>query len=96
MTSQKNITAPPFGAPESMTWDVKSLIREESGNHVFRFPLSKKPIMDFLRPYQRAPFGAPESMTWDVKSLIREESGNHVFRFPLSKKPIMDFLRPYQ
>jgi 3-oxoacyl-[acyl-carrier protein] reductase len=29
------------------------LIREESGNHVFRFPLSKKPIMDFLRPFHR-------------------------------------------
>ena len=45
------VTAPPFGAPESMTWEVKSLIREESGNDDFHFPLSKKPIMDFLRPY---------------------------------------------
>jgi hypothetical protein len=33
-------------------WHFKSLICEESGNHAFRFPRSKKPRMDFLRPYQ--------------------------------------------
>ena len=31
---------------------VKSLICKESENHAFRFPRSKKPIADFLRPYQ--------------------------------------------
>jgi len=32
--------------------NLESLIREGSGNDVFRFPQSKKPRMDFLRPYQ--------------------------------------------
>jgi len=30
----------------------KLLICEESENDIFRFPRSKKPWMDFLRPYQ--------------------------------------------
>ncbi len=50
------ITAPRVGRPNQ--WPVQykgrqglSLIREESENRVFHFPLSKKPRMDFLRPY---------------------------------------------
>ena len=35
----------------------KSLICKESGNHAFRFPRSKKPRMDFLRPYQQLELG---------------------------------------
>jgi hypothetical protein len=33
-------------------WYCKSLICEESGNDTFRFLKSKKPRMDFVRPYQ--------------------------------------------
>jgi len=29
----------------------KLLIREESENDTFRFPMSKKPLVDFLRHY---------------------------------------------
>jgi hypothetical protein len=79
-----------------MAGSLKSLIREGSENAIFRLPLSKKPRMDFLRPYRRAPSGAPESMAGSLKSLIREGSENAIFRLPLSKKPRMDFLRPYQ
>ncbi len=31
----------------------KLLICEESENDIFRFPLSKKPKMDFLQPYKK-------------------------------------------
>ena len=31
--------------------NLESLIREGSGNRAFRFPRSKKPLTDFLRPY---------------------------------------------
>jgi hypothetical protein len=51
MTWQKVITAPRVGA-QINDWQCKSLICEESENHTFRFPWSKKPLMDFLRPYQ--------------------------------------------
>jgi hypothetical protein len=56
----------------------ESLIREGSGNHAFRFPWSKKPLTDFLRPITTS----------------REESKNDAFHFPRSKKPLTDFLRP--
>ena len=42
----------PGGAPKSMTGNLQSLICEESENDTFRFPWSKRPRMDFLRPYQ--------------------------------------------
>ena len=40
----------------------KSLICEESENDTFRIPWSKKPIMDFLRPYQKFPHGDVSSL----------------------------------
>jgi hypothetical protein len=33
------------------TFAIFQQSREERENHAFRFPWSKKPIMDFLRPY---------------------------------------------
>jgi len=68
MTSQKVINAPVEGRPNQ--WLVpqvidlrdKSLICEESGNDAFRFPWSKKPRMDFLRPYQRLTPGILETL----------------------------------
>jgi hypothetical protein len=76
MTSQKVLNSP----------------RKESENHAFRFPRSKKPRMDFLRPYQRC----AQINDRRCKSLICKESENDTFRFPWSKSPRMDFLRPYQ
>jgi len=43
----------PIGGTQIGDLCSKLLICEESGNDVFRFPWSKKPRMDFLRPYQQ-------------------------------------------
>jgi len=51
MTSQKVIKAPTWGA-QINDLHRKLLICKESENDTFRFPWSKKPLMDFLRPYQ--------------------------------------------
>ncbi len=49
MTSQEVINAP-IGGAQISDLRCKLLICEESENDIFRFPLSKKPRMDFLRP----------------------------------------------
>ncbi len=51
MTLQKVINAPIEGA-QINNLHRKSVICEESENDIFRFPWSKKPWMDFLRPYK--------------------------------------------
>jgi len=70
MTSQKVINAPRTGA-QINDLRCKSLICEESENRVFHFSWSKKPRMDFLRPYHRAPSGVPESMAGSIQSSAR-------------------------
>jgi len=55
---KKPSTRPIWGA-QINDRQFQSLICEESGNDIFRFPWSKKPRMDFLRPFKRA----PKSMT---------------------------------
>jgi hypothetical protein len=51
MTFREVINAPLWGA-QINDRHHKSLICEESENDIFRFPLSKKSRLDFLRPYQ--------------------------------------------
>jgi len=51
MTSQEVINAP-IGGAQIGDLPRKLLICEERENDIFLFPLSKKPWMDFLRPYQ--------------------------------------------
>ena len=94
MTSHKVIN-PPQAGRQINDQRCKSLICEESENDTFRFGWSKKPRMDFLRPYNRAPVWGARINDGGYKSLIREESGNDTFRFPWSKKPVTGFLRPY-
>jgi len=43
-----------------------SLIREESENRSLGFPWSKKPQMDFLRPYQAPRLGAAPGSVIDL------------------------------
>jgi len=51
MASQKGINAP-IGGAQIKNLNRKFLICKESENDTFRFPRSKKPRMDFLRPYK--------------------------------------------
>jgi hypothetical protein len=55
---------------------------KESENHAFRFPRSKKPRRDFLRPYQR---GAQINGCW-CKSLICKESEIWLYILSLEQK----------
>ncbi len=48
----KLITIAPVHGARINDINLESLIREGSGNDAFRFPMSKKPLTDFLRPYQ--------------------------------------------
>jgi len=81
----------------------KLLICKESENHAFRFPRSKKPRMDFLRPYQEVKFqisdsrksgrGNSEGGRWNKKTIAFN------FHIPYSSFPIPnidDFAKSHQ
>ena len=76
MAFRMSSTRPVWGAQINDV-SCKSLICKESENDIFRFPFSKKPRMDFLRPYHSREEKLPWTWLESFGIVPRSLSENH-------------------